>query len=244
MRELGEPIAKMSAISTGKKAQIRDHPWKAGGMFRDLYLCKGARVMLRRNMWLARGLVNGSLGRVVRIVFDPALENRGTGALPIGVICTFDQYTGPSYLPSVPRSVFVPVVTARWKDGSDEYTRTQVPLIPGWGLTIHKSQGMTIGEGSHIATRVVVDIGKSENGSGMSYVAFSRAKKRQNYAVRFPIFPLVRLTRIKKHKQFIARKKEDERLAQLAARTRHEFRGSVPHELECNYVHVENPNST
>ena len=68
----------------------------------------------------------------------------------------------------------------------------------------------------------MIDIGS------MSYVAFSRAKKRENYAVRFPIFELGRITRIKTHKQFQARIAEDRRLEQLARATRAEFARFIP----------------
>ena len=49
----------------------------------------------------------------------------------------------------------------------------------------------------------MIDIGDREIGSGMSYVAFSRAKRPLDYAIHlvFPIFSLVRLTRIKTHDQ-------------------------------------------
>ena len=74
----------------------------------------------------------------------------------------------------------------------------------------------------------MIDIGDREIGSGMSYIAFSRAKRSLDYAIKFPIFSLVRLTRIKTHQQFKCRVAEDRRLGQLALATRQTFRHLVP----------------
>ena len=46
--------------------------------------------------------------------------------------------------------------------------RTQIPLLSGWALTIHKAQGMTL-------EKAIVQLGDCWQG-GMAYVALSRVK--------------------------------------------------------------------
>ena len=46
-------------------------------------------------------------------------------------------------------------------------SRTQFPLILAYALTRHKSQGQTI-------DKIVIDLGKSEQSLGLTFVALSR----------------------------------------------------------------------
>jgi ATP-dependent DNA helicase PIF1 len=54
-------------------------------------------------------------------------------------------------------------------------SRTQIPLIAGWAMTVHKSQGMTL-------NKVEVDLGKAFE-EGQVYVALSRATSLQGLKV-------------------------------------------------------------
>ena len=50
---------------------------------------------------------------------------------------------------------------------------TQIPLVPGYAITIHRSQGMTL-------SSVVLDIGSGCFASGQLYVAISRCKSLES----------------------------------------------------------------
>jgi hypothetical protein len=54
------------------------------------------------------------------------------------------------------------------------------PFIPAWASTIHKSQGLTLGN-------IVVDLGQGAFLPGQAYVALSRAKSMQNIMLSRPI---------------------------------------------------------
>ncbi|KAF4852415.1 ATP-dependent DNA helicase pfh1 [Colletotrichum siamense] len=64
-------------------------------------------------------------------------------------------------------------------DGEGKLTysaRTQIPLVPGWAMTIHKSQSLTLDP-------VTVDLSRAWDGR-LKYVALSRARSLQGLQVR------------------------------------------------------------
>ena len=92
--------------------------------------------MLIKNVWHSRGLYNGSLGTVRGLVFH------ANASQPYCILVEFDDYTGPSVVEG--RNI-IPIVTETvpfdprsGKTGS----RQQFPLVLGWAITIHKSQGL------------------------------------------------------------------------------------------------------
>jgi ATP-dependent exoDNAse (exonuclease V) alpha subunit len=57
---------------------------------------------------------------------------------------------------------------------------TQIPLVHGWAMTIHKAQGMSLDE-------VRVDLGDGAFASGQLYVALSRATSLEGLSLSRPI---------------------------------------------------------
>ena len=155
-------------------------------------LKKGAQVMLIKNV--DESLVNGSIGRVLGFMseekFDSYSENDSNPLTSSGGInndvplAVLAEQKARNRVISTTREF--PVVrfvivdgTSRdllcqpetWKvelpNGEVQASRSQVPLILAWALSIHKAQGQTL-------ERVKVDLGKVFE-KGQAYVALSRA---------------------------------------------------------------------
>jgi ATP-dependent DNA helicase PIF1 len=65
----------------------------AEGLEKELLLAEGAKVMLSRNLWTSKGLVNGAQGVVKKICFDQGSNARSH--LPAVIFVEFDAYSGP-----------------------------------------------------------------------------------------------------------------------------------------------------
>jgi len=116
----------------------------------ELLIVVGARVMLTSNLWTNAGLVNGALGVIQQIVYNP-----GSSPLepPTYVLVRFDNYLGVPRDKSIPQVVPITPI----KKGN----RKQLPVKLAWGLTIHKSQGFTL-------EKATINIGKQER-KGMTF---------------------------------------------------------------------------
>lgn len=175
---------------------------EAGGLEARLALCVGAKVMLVSNLWVNKGLVNGSVGVVRGIVYAPGTR---PPQLPRVVFAHFPCYTGPCYqgdaIPILP-------VTTHWQHKSKQHcARTQFPLSLCWATTIHKSQGLTLNE-------EVAHLGTKEMCYGMTYVVLSRVRAMSDLCL-YP-FNLDRLMRLKDSSLLAERKKEEARLRLLS----------------------------
>jgi ATP-dependent exoDNAse (exonuclease V) alpha subunit len=57
------------------------------------------------------------------------------------------------------------------------YSRLQFPIIPAFGLTVHKAQGKTL-------NFMMLDLNKSYFAPGQAYVALSRIANVENLVIR------------------------------------------------------------
>jgi ATP-dependent DNA helicase PIF1 len=159
----------------------------------SIHLKKGAQVMLIKN--IDETLVNGSLGKVIGFMSETTFDNyqrneeeyyatqSGEGGEPSTGLSEAktriqDMVAGTAQTFPVVRFAIADGTTRdllcqreQWKveqpNGEIVASRSQIPLILAWALSIHKAQGQTL-------ERVKVDLGKVFE-KGQAYVALSRA---------------------------------------------------------------------
>lgn len=119
-----------------------------------LELKKNCRVMLLKNIDFEEGLINGSCGVVKGFEDDAVLVKFDNGAFKGIRQYEFDYM----------------------KDGKLAARRVQYPLRLAYGITIHKSQGMTLDE-------VFIDFERIFE-YGQAYVALSRVKSLEGLYLR------------------------------------------------------------
>ena len=221
LQNLGQPVAVCNAVHGGNESLARGlSPDLFGGLQQQLKLSVGALVMLRMNLWVNQKLVNGTIGTVVAILYsDPTV---GPPHLPSGVVVHVPGYTGPAFHNEPGHILVTPVEFGHVYQGRQRVTRTQLPLVLAWGITIHKSQGMTIGPG-HPLERVKIDFGGEEFCLGLVFVALSRATSLSDLAFD-PMPDFQRLLSIAKSKMLAGRLAEMARIEELDAQTEREFR--------------------
>ena len=198
LTELGAPIAVINAIHSGANAALAKAD-DAGGLYPTVLLSEGADVMLTANVWQQAGLCNGTAGVVYKFIYP---DGQSPPNLPVAVLVNFPQYNGPPFLPEHPKCVPIVPLTFEW----DSKSRQQLPLQLRYAITIHKSQGQTLG-------KTVIDIGKSEISSGCTFVALSRLKTLKDGILQPMTFE--RLQSIGKAKRMAERRNEERRLQQL-----------------------------
>ncbi|XP_059064702.1 uncharacterized protein LOC131856794 [Cryptomeria japonica] len=155
--------------------------------------------MLLANLWIEVGLVNGSIGLVKNIIYEPSTKPPD---LPNFIIVHFQNYKGPPWNTLHPNDIPIAPIAPS--------TRTQIPLTTAWAITIHKSQGLTL-------DKATIDLGNTEK-QGLTFTAISRVKSIDGIRIH-PAFSFERYAKMQKSAFTIIRKKEETRLQQLSAIT-------------------------
>ena len=210
IKELSTPIAPITA--EGPKTLEAE---KETGLLTHLLVCKGMKFRLTSNLWTEAGLVNGSIGYVHSIIYD---KNEKPSQLPRAIIATFPGYIGPGYL-GIENAVPIVPVRRTWFSRGVERTRTQLPIIPGYALTIYKLQGGT-------EPMIILNAGPSEYGSGLLLVGATRTKRFEDLAFEpFPNFD--RFEQVNRSEGLKRRKDEEARIADMEAATILEYHQTI-----------------
>lgn len=160
-----------------RKEYIPEDPNKTGGIPNQLKLGVGSRAMLRRNINVNQGLVNGAMG-VIRRIDWPALRRQQleAGELPHAVFVEFDDSSITGNQPGI--GVRIEPCTSEFDAlrGKGKIERRMLPLILCWAVTVHKLQGTTL-------DRAVVDLSSHLFAKGQAYVALSRVRSLSGLAI-------------------------------------------------------------
>ncbi|KAH0602822.1 uncharacterized protein H6S33_008472 [Morchella sextelata] len=190
MRLLSGTERKFTAIDTGSITDIEHRTKLLSTCMAPQVIClkENSQVMLIKN--IDDSLVNGSLGRVVGFMsektFDMAHDDPDSLTLenpardqPLSTNTTADTWPLVEFALPDGTSRQLLVQPEVWKvelpSGEVQASRTQVPLILAWALSIHKAQGQTL-------ERVKVDLGRVFE-KGQAYVALSRATCQEGLEV-------------------------------------------------------------
>ncbi|XP_067205359.1 uncharacterized protein [Linepithema humile] len=124
---------------------------ETAGIERVIMIKIGAKVMIRRNIDVTLGLVNGTIGNVV------AVNRAADGNIYSVTLVTSDNKEFAITRVDIKFEIFHKIVVHR----------KQFPLSLSYGITIHKSQGVT-------CKNAMMDLGTTVFSDGQAYVGLSR----------------------------------------------------------------------
>ncbi|XP_059150287.1 uncharacterized protein LOC131937110 [Physella acuta] len=134
---------------------------KTGGLPRTIEIFVGAKVMLRSNIDVSKGLVNGAIGYITDIIWP---HFRRAQIYDTDIPSVRIDFGKDGVHEVKPKSV---QFSAKYNYGTAE--RRMLPLILSWASTVHKMQGCTV-------DHAVVYLGPKLFEAGQAYVALSRVR--------------------------------------------------------------------
>ena len=138
-----------------KLAKYSEDSTQTAGLENVITVKIGCKVMLRRNIDITLGLVNGAIGTIQSI--QHCIDQPSKVDTITIMFCNKQQHC-------------LKRVTTKFEVLDKAYViRSQFPITAAYAITIHKSQGLTL---NHVLT----DIGNTVFTCGQAYVALSRVK--------------------------------------------------------------------
>ena len=197
IKQLGADIAPVK--SQNNCPQAANASFSKAGLHNSILLAKGCDVLITTNLWKEVGLTNGAKRKVKYIIYA---EGEKPPMLPRIVIVEVEQYTGPGYM-GFEKCVPITPIRREWFEGGKVCERWMLPLNLGYGITIHKSQGMSM-------DKVIIDIGNREFACGLTYTAISRCRRIEDLAF-YPFRNYDRFWRIFGNSIFKERRMQDKK---------------------------------
>ena len=164
-----------------KEKLLSYHSGKTEQRLGILPLCKGMPVMLTHNYVVSDGIVNGCIGRLEKINYTT--DNNGRRHAHSCIIQT--ESVTDNALPHLSSHQIVALeeetsltFTHPHSNKTCRFQRTQLPIVPAFALTGHKSQGKTI-------PSAIVDL-ESCLSTEAVYVMLSRVKTSENLRILWP----------------------------------------------------------
>ena len=145
------------------------------------YLIHCLRLHLQRQRssnWC--GQVRWSSGPVAD-VHAICYRTGGPPDLPIAVMVRFDSYSGHTFPDG---TVPITPLCRCWSSSGGQCSHLQLLLKLAWAVTIHKSQGLTL-------DKVLIDVGKRDFSTGLTFVACSRVRQLQDLLFTPPFIPIL-----------------------------------------------------
>lgn len=141
------------------------------GLSKRLEFAIGAIILLILNLAVDSGLMNGSQGTIVDIIYAKGHHpnhDDPTKRMPSAIIVEFPQYIGPAFFTEKAKWVPIRPVTRNATDDSN-MSRRQFPLILAFALTPWKAQGMTL-------VKMKLQTDKAASSPGVLFSALTRIR--------------------------------------------------------------------
>ena len=231
-QRLGDTLLRVVSRDNNGRASKEKHD-SYNQLRRVVHLVRDAPVMLIYNLRTELGLVNGTVGKLVAAVLregagaDDGGYRQGVSVARVRyLVVDVPHYKGPAFWPDHPTWIPVPPVEVRHAK-NQAWSRTQLPVVLAFGMTVHKSQGLTFRGHTLLDFRhqpTYQPVAKL----GLAFVGMSRCTDFARQAFRnLPAFSEFRKILVDPAGMYKWRKTFEERMDRIHDRCMHHAKGQA-----------------